>query len=156
MGTVKKCEYSNTENVFEYSNDIRIFEHSLTSLFLKQVFSQRCSITDYAPEADILLQKFKWGHSFTELNQDLLDRYVRCRNSGQVVEVQQNYLAEIKQQDKDERLKHQGMYRKVPKFSDARKFCCNLSKIQINWPNLRVFYQKDANGIVKNLIRLLL
>ena len=21
-------------------------------------------------------------------------------------------------------------YRKVPKFSDARKFCCNLSKIQ--------------------------
>ena len=29
-GTDKKCEYSNSEIVFEYSNGIRIFEHSLT------------------------------------------------------------------------------------------------------------------------------
>ena len=33
-------------------------------------------------------------------------------------------------------------YRKVPKFSDARKFCCNLPKIQTKRPNLRVFCQK--------------
>ena len=38
------------------------------------------------------------------------------------------------------------MYYKVPKFSDARKPCCNQPKIQIKKPNLRVFYQKDANG----------
>ena len=37
-------------------------------------------------------------------------------------------------------------YRKVPKFSDARKPCCNQPKIQTKMPNLRVFYQKDANG----------
>ena len=37
-------------------------------------------------------------------------------------------------------------YRKVPKFSDARKPCCNQPKIQIKMPNLRVFHQKDANG----------
>ena len=37
-------------------------------------------------------------------------------------------------------------YRKVPKVSDAKKRCCNLSKIQIKMPNLRVFYQNDANG----------
>ena len=30
-------------------------------------------------------------------------------------------------------------YRKVPKFSDARKLCCNLHKIQEKRPNLRVF-----------------
>ena len=35
-------------------------------------------------------------------------------------------------------------YRKVPKFSDARKLCCNLPKIQTKSPNLRVFRQKDA------------
>lgn len=74
-----------------------------------EAFAATLYITDYAPEADILLRKFKWGHSFTELNQDLLDRYSRCDNSSDVVEVQQNYLAEIKQQDKDERLKHQEM-----------------------------------------------
>ena len=39
------------------------------------------------------------------------------------------------------------IYRKVPKFSDARKFGCNLPKIQTKRQNLRVFCQKDANGI---------
>ena len=32
-------------------------------------------------------------------------------------------------------------YRKVPKFSDARKLCRNLKA-----PNLREFHQKGANG----------
>ena len=39
------------------------------------------------------------------------------------------------------------MYRKVPKFLDARKLCCNLPKILEKRPNLRVFRQKDANGV---------
>ena len=38
-------------------------------------------------------------------------------------------------------------YRKVPKFSDARKLCCKLPKIQEKRPKLWVFRQKDANGI---------
>ena len=38
------------------------------------------------------------------------------------------------------------MYCKVPKFSDARKPCCNQPKIQTKMPHLRVFHQKDANG----------
>ena len=42
------------------------------------------------------------------------------------------------------------MYRKVPKFSDARKLCCNLPKIQENRPNLWVLLQKDANGIANS------
>ena len=36
--------------------------------------------------------------------------------------------------------------RKVPKFSDARKLCCNLPKTQTKRPNLWVYRQKDANG----------
>ena len=42
------------------------------------------------------------------------------------------------------------MYRNVPKFSDATKLCCNLSKIQIKRLNLRGFPQKDANGIANS------
>ena len=38
-------------------------------------------------------------------------------------------------------------YCKVPKFSDAIKLRCNLPKIQIKRPNLKVFRQKDAYGI---------
>ena len=41
-------------------------------------------------------------------------------------------------------------YRKVPKFWDAGKLCCNLPKIQTKMPNLRVFRQKDANGIANS------
>ena len=41
-------------------------------------------------------------------------------------------------------------YRKVPKFSDTRKLCCNLPKIQTKRPNFRVIYQKDANGIANS------
>ena len=41
-------------------------------------------------------------------------------------------------------------YRKVPKFSDARKLCCNLPKIQTMRPNLSVFHLKDANGIANS------
>ena len=40
-------------------------------------------------------------------------------------------------------------YRKVPKFSDARKLCCNL-KVQTKRANLRVFRQKDAKGIANS------
>ena len=41
-------------------------------------------------------------------------------------------------------------YLKVPKFSDARKLCCNLSKIETKRPNLRVFCQNEANGIANS------
>ena len=42
------------------------------------------------------------------------------------------------------------MYRKIPKFSDARKICRNLPKIETKRPNLRVFRIKDTNGIAKS------
>ena len=41
-------------------------------------------------------------------------------------------------------------YCKVPKFSDARKLGCKLPKIQTKSPNLNVFCQKHANGIVNS------
>ena len=42
-------------------------------------------------------------------------------------------------------------YCKVPKFSDARKLCCNLPKIQTKRLNLRIFPPKDIiNGIANS------
>ena len=40
--------------------------------------------------------------------------------------------------------------RKVSKFSNARKLCCNLSQIQTKRPDLRIFCENDANGIAKS------
>ena len=42
------------------------------------------------------------------------------------------------------------IYCRVPKFLDARKLCCNFPKIQTKKPNLKVFRQKDANGIANS------
>ena len=42
------------------------------------------------------------------------------------------------------------MYCKAPKFSGTRKLCCNMPKIQTKRQILRVFCQKDANGIANS------
>ena len=39
---------------------------------------------------------------------------------------------------------------KIPKFSDARKLCCNLPKIQTKSPHLTEFSQEHANGIANS------
>ena len=41
-------------------------------------------------------------------------------------------------------------YLKVPEFWYAKKLCCNLPKIQTKRPNLRIFFQNDANGIANS------
>ena len=41
-------------------------------------------------------------------------------------------------------------YRKIPKFSETRKHCCNLPKIQTKTPNLMKFHQKGANDIANS------
>ena len=41
-------------------------------------------------------------------------------------------------------------YRKTLKILDPRKLSCNTPKIQIKGPNLRVFLQKDSNGIANS------
>jgi len=42
--------------------------------------------------ADRLLEPFKWGETFLELNAEPLERYAACADSGEVVAVQNEYL----------------------------------------------------------------
>ena len=42
-------------------------------------------------------------------------------------------------------------YRKVPKFSDARKFCCNLSKVQIKRSFDRKYCAQSADGMTNSV-----
>ena len=44
---------------------------------------------------DILMMKFKWGSSFFEVNQKILDMYAKCKNSAEVVKAQQDYLSDL-------------------------------------------------------------
>jgi pre-rRNA-processing protein TSR3 len=44
-------------------------------------------------QAEGLLAKFRWGHTFLELNDEPLRRYADCADSSDVVAVQEEYLA---------------------------------------------------------------
>ena len=45
-------------------------------------------------DGEMILAKFKWGHSFLSLNGDLLDKYSKCENAASVLRVQNEYLLE--------------------------------------------------------------
>ncbi|XP_058452420.1 18S rRNA aminocarboxypropyltransferase [Malaya genurostris] len=53
-------------------------------------------ITGYKEEAMWYLSKFSWGHSFLELNAELLDLYSACQSSKEILEVQNEYLEKAK------------------------------------------------------------
>ncbi|XP_071108011.1 18S rRNA aminocarboxypropyltransferase-like [Haliotis cracherodii] len=52
-------------------------------------------LTGFKELGTILLSKFKWGSNFYKVNKALLERYVACKTSAEIVQVQQDYLAEI-------------------------------------------------------------
>lgn len=64
-------------------------------------------ITGYKNEARLYMSKFSWGHSFEELNKELLDIYASCTDNKSVVEAQNEYIKkEQKKQEEDRQSKH--------------------------------------------------
>ncbi|XLR16078.1 hypothetical protein S83_044016 [Arachis hypogaea] len=47
--------------------------------------------------ADLLLDKFKWGHAFLSLNRELLKAYSKCQNSVDIIAVQNAWLSQESQ-----------------------------------------------------------
>lgn len=59
-------------------------------------------ITGHKKEAQFYLSKFSWGHSFLELNSEVLELYSSCTDSKSVLEAQEKYI-EAAKCEKDER-----------------------------------------------------
>jgi pre-rRNA-processing protein TSR3 len=57
-----------------------------------EVLKKRFMTTGYQNLAKKYLDKFKWGKTFIELNRDLLDKYAACKDSAEVVQVQQQHM----------------------------------------------------------------
>lgn len=49
-------------------------------------------ITGFKDEAKEILNGFKWGHTFLELNHNLLEDYSEAKNSKEVVKIQNEFL----------------------------------------------------------------
>ncbi|ORX72102.1 DUF367-domain-containing protein [Linderina pennispora] len=55
---------------------------------------------------DLLMERFKWGHAFKELNAELLKRYAACDTNEEVLKVQNDWIAMIdKENEQRERSK---------------------------------------------------
>lgn len=49
------------------------------------------------------MEKFSWGHSFIELNEELLNIYSECTDSKSVVEAQAVFIKKAQQQQEEDR-----------------------------------------------------
>lgn len=60
-------------------------------------------ITGFRKLAEKYLSKFSWGHSFTDLNEELLNIYATCSDSKSVVAAQTEYIEKAQKQQLDDR-----------------------------------------------------
>ncbi|UCG45390.1 MAG: DUF367 family protein [Candidatus Bathyarchaeota archaeon] len=63
-----------------------------TKLSTVEALSAALCIIGYKQKAERLLSIFKWGPGFLELNRELLESYAQAKDSGEVVEVQKQFI----------------------------------------------------------------
>lgn len=63
----------------------------LNKLTTAEALSASLFILGFKEQSLALLDKFKWGHTFYELNQNLLDEYLKLENEDQIDDVLKDY-----------------------------------------------------------------
>jgi pre-rRNA-processing protein TSR3 len=58
-----------------------------------EAFAAALYILGEKEQASLILNKFKWGNTFLDLNLEPLERYSEAENSTEVVKIQQNYIS---------------------------------------------------------------
>ncbi|MCW4005604.1 MAG: DUF367 family protein [Candidatus Bathyarchaeota archaeon] len=66
----------------------------LTKLSTAEALAAALYITGFKEESREVLSIFTWGHTFFELNMDLLEAYAAAKDSSEIVEVMKQKLAE--------------------------------------------------------------
>ncbi|BGP07792.1 ribosome bioproteinsis protein tsr3 [Rhodotorula toruloides] len=65
-------------------------------------------ITGFDAQAEVLLSKFSWGHSFWEVNGPIIERYRTCTTPESVIEMQEVMIREMeREQDERKRAKEE-------------------------------------------------
>ncbi|XP_071130312.1 18S rRNA aminocarboxypropyltransferase-like isoform X1 [Mytilus edulis] len=69
-----------------------------------EAFAAAFYLTGYKDLGSRLLDRFKWGHNFFEVNEELLEKYLACKNSIEVVAAQDAYLEQITKESAERKL----------------------------------------------------
>lgn len=66
-----------------------------TKLSTVEALAGALFIAGFEDEANNLLSKFKWGHTFKELNQELLESYSRTKEGSEIIEMQETFIRKL-------------------------------------------------------------
>ncbi len=103
---VLDCSWEEVERVFPMLQKRRLRHRALPYLLAAnavnfgkpfklstvEAFAAALCILGEKEQASIILDKFKWGPIFLELNREPLERYSRAGDSAEVVRIQRDYL----------------------------------------------------------------
>jgi pre-rRNA-processing protein TSR3 len=65
----------------------------LTKLTTAEALAAALYIAGFSEQASGVLSIFKWGHTFLELNRERLESYASAKDSHEVIELQERFLA---------------------------------------------------------------
>ena len=63
-----------------------------TKLTTVEALAAALFIAGFTEEANQLLSIFKWGHTFLELNQEILESYAKVKDSTEIIELQARFI----------------------------------------------------------------
>ena len=63
-----------------------------TKLTTVEALAAALFIAGFTEEANQLLSIFKWGHTFLELNQEILESYAKAKDSTEIIELQARFI----------------------------------------------------------------
>jgi pre-rRNA-processing protein TSR3 len=100
------CSWEEVEHIFPILQKLRLKHRALPFLLAAnpvnygkpfklstvEAFAAALYIIGEKEQAGLILNKFKWGKTFLELNREPLERYSKAKDSTQVVRIQWDYL----------------------------------------------------------------
>lgn len=103
---VLDCSWEEVERVFPILQRLRLRHRALPFLLAAnpvnfgkpfklstvEAFAAALYILGEKEQAALILNKFKWGNTFLELNREPLERYSEAKDSTEVVRIQADYL----------------------------------------------------------------